>query len=142
MDYIELGYFGLFLVCFLSATILPLASEAVLLAFLAYQFDPITCLLVATLGNTLGGMTNYLLGMLGKTKTLKQLMNNKAKFDRITLRIEKYSVWLGLITWLPFIGDPLTIFLGYFRVKFTPLFLLAFLGKGLRYYVIIFLWNQ
>ncbi|MCO4813317.1 MAG: DedA family protein [Flavobacteriales bacterium] len=142
MDYIELGYFGLFLVCFLSATILPLASEAVLLAFLAYQFDPITCLLVATLGNTLGGMTNYLLGMLGKTKTLKQLMNNEAKFDRITLRIEKYSVWLGLITWLPFIGDPLTIFLGYFRVKFTPLFLLAFLGKGLRYYVIIFLWNQ
>ena len=142
MDYIELGYFGLFLVCFLSATILPLASEAVLLAFLAYRFDPIICLVVATIGNTLGGMTNYLLGMLGKTKTLKQLINNEDKFDRITRRIEKYGVWLGLITWLPFIGDPLAIFLGYFRVKFVPLFLLAFLGKGLRYYVIIFLWNQ
>ena len=142
MDYIELGYFGLFLVCFLSATILPLASEAVLLGFLAYRFDPITCLVVATVGNTLGGMTNYLLGMLGKTKTLKQLINNEDKFDRITRRIEKYGVWLGLITWLPFIGDPLAIFLGYFRVKFLPLFLLAFIGKGLRYYVIIFLWNQ
>ena len=142
MDYIELGYFGLFLVCFLSATILPLASEAVLLAFLAYHFDPITCLVVATIGNTLGGMTNYLLGMLGKTKTLKRLINDEAKFDRITHRIEKYGVWLGLITWLPFVGDPLTIFLGYFRVKFLSLFLIAFLGKGLRYYVIIFLWNQ
>jgi len=142
MDYIELGYFGLFLVCFLSATILPLASEAVLLAFLAYHFDPITCLVVAIIGNTLGGMTNYLLGMLGKTKTLKRLINDEAKFDRITHRIEKYGVWLGLITWLPFVGDPLTIFLGYFRVKFLSLFLIAFLGKGLRYYVIIFLWNQ
>ena len=142
MDYIELGYFGLFLVCFLSATILPLASEAVLLAFLAYSFDPITCLLVATVGNTLGGMTNYFLGMLGKTKTLKKIIRDEDKFEKITLRIEKYGVWLGLITWLPFVGDPLTIFLGYFRVKFIPLFLLSFLGKGLRYYVIIFLWNQ
>ena len=142
MDYIELGYFGLFLVCFLSATILPLASEAVLLAFLAYSFDPITCLVIATIGNTLGGMTNYFLGMLGKTKTLKKLINNEKQFEKITSRINKFGVWLGLITWLPIIGDPLTIFLGYFRVKFIPLFLLAFLGKGLRYYVIIFLWNQ
>jgi len=99
MDYIELGYFGLFLVCFLSATILPLASEAVLLAFLAYHFDPITCLVVATIGNTLGGMTNYLLGMLGKTKTLKRLINDEAKFDRTTHRIEKYGVWLANQVW-------------------------------------------
>ena len=142
MDYLELGFFGLFLICFLSATILPLASEAVLLAFLAYSFDPITCLIVATIGNTLGGMTNYLLGMLGKTKTLKKLINDETKFTKSTQSIEKYGVWLGLITWFPFIGDPLTIFLGYFRVKFVPLFLLSFLGKGLRYYVIIFLWDQ
>lgn len=142
MDYIELGYFGLFLICFLSATILPLASEAVLLAFLAYSFDPISCLIVATIGNTLGGMTNYFLGMLGKTKTLKKIITDEVKFQKITSRIEKHGVWLGLITWLPFIGDPLTIFLGYFRVKFVPLFILSFLAKGLRYYVIIFLWNQ
>lgn len=142
MDYLELGYFGLFLICFLSATILPLASEAVLLAFLYYGFDPVVCLIVSTLGNTIGGVTNYLLGMLGKTKTLKKYIKDEKKWAKTEARIEKYGIWLGLITWLPFIGDPLTIVLGFFRVKFIPLFFLMLLGKGLRYFVIIFLWNQ
>ncbi len=140
MDYLELGYLGLFLVCFLSATILPLASEAVVLAFLYYNYDPVTVLVIATLGNTLGGVTNYLLGMLGKTKTLKKYIKNEEKWNRTEKRIEKYGIWLGLITWLPFIGDPLTIVLGFFRVKFIPLFFLMLLGKGLRYAVIVFLW--
>lgn len=142
MDYIELGYFGLFLVCFLAATILPLASEGVLLLFLATSFDPIICLIVATIGNTLGGLTNYFLGLLGNRATLKKLFRNKSRYKSFKVNIDKYGYWLGLITWLPFIGDPLTIALGFFRVKFVPFLLLMTFAKGLRYYVIIFLWNH
>jgi len=142
MDYIELGYFGLFLICFLAATILPLASEGVLLLFLATSFDPTICLIVATIGNTLGGLTNYLLGMLGKKATLKKVFRSNAKFDKFKAKIERYGYWLGTITWVPFIGDPLTVALGFFRVKFIPFLVLMTLAKGLRYYVIIFLWSQ
>tara|TARA_R110002072_G_scaffold254402_1_gene413274 strand:- start:9420 stop:9842 length:423 start_codon:yes stop_codon:yes gene_type:complete len=140
MDYIELGYFGLFLVCFLSATILPLASEAVVLAFLYYGFDPVFVLIIATISNTLGGTTNYLLGMIGKTKILQKYINNEKKWQRIEVRVNKYGAWLGLISWVPFIGDPLTIVLGFFRVRFVPVLLFMTLGKGLRYAFIIFLW--
>ena len=59
MDWIELGYFGLFVATFLAATILPFSSEIVLVSLIAAGFDPIHCFIIATLGNTLGGMTSY-----------------------------------------------------------------------------------
>ncbi len=142
MEYIDLGYFGLFLICFLAATILPLASEGVLLLFLAAAYDPIYCLFVATTGNTLGGLTNYFLGLLGNRATLKAVFRSKSKYRSFKSNINKYGYWLGALTWLPFIGDPLTIALGFFRVKFIPFLLLMTLSKGLRYYIIIFIWSQ
>ena len=62
MEYIEYGYIGLFVVCFLAATILPLTSEGALIVFLALNFDPFICMVVASLGNIIGGTTNYGLG--------------------------------------------------------------------------------
>ncbi len=141
MDYIEYGYIGLFAITFLSATILPIASEAALIGFLYAGFDPFWSTIVASIGNTAGGTTNYLLGMLGRTKTIEKYMKDPAKLARIEKNVHKYGIWLGLITWLPFIGDPLTIFLGFFRVRFVPLLLLMLIGKTIRYAVITGLWN-
>ena len=142
MSYFELGYFGLFAICFLAATILPLTSEAVLLLFLAANYDPMTCLIVATVGNTLGGVTNYGLGMLGSAEKIQSKFRNKISLNGIKHWASKYGYWLGLLSWTPILGDPLTIALGYFRVKFIPLLLLMTLGKFLRYYVIIFFWGE
>lgn len=142
MDYINFGYLGLFLACFLSATILPLTSEGVLLLFLAASFDPITCLFVATTGNSLGGLTNYGLGMLGKPNALRKIYKNPERYNQMVSNVDKYGYWLGLISWVPFIGDPLTVALGFFRVRFIPFLLLMILAKFLRYFLLIFIWNQ
>jgi membrane protein YqaA with SNARE-associated domain len=61
----ELGYLGLFLSAFLAATILPVASEVVLLSMLGLGYDPILCLIIATIGNTLGAILNYFIGYIG-----------------------------------------------------------------------------
>ena len=142
MDYLEFGYFGLFIISFLAATILPLTSEAVLLLFLASGFDPMVCLLVATIGNSLGGVSNYGLGMIGHPEKMKARFKNPRRFIQVAAAVRKYGYWLGLLSWTPILGDPLTIVLGYFRVRFIPFLLLMVLGKFVRYWLITFIWNQ
>ena len=142
MDYLALGFIGLFLVCFLSATILPLTSEGVLLLFLASGFDPFDCLIVASVGNILGGLTNYWLGMIGHPDMLKKRFKKPESYERLQHAIDKYGYWLGLLSWTPILGDPLTIAVGFFRVRFWPFLLLMSAGKFARYWFIIFLWNQ
>lgn len=140
MTWFELGYLGLFLVCFLSATLLPLPSEGALIAFLIAGYSPVICLLVATIGNTLGGTSNYAIGLLGKVEKLESRVKNRRRLVSFKLWIRKYGYWLGLITWLPFIGDPLTLVIGYFRVPFIPFLGLMTVGKFARYAVIILFW--
>jgi membrane protein YqaA with SNARE-associated domain len=137
MDTISLGFTGLFLLTFLSATILPILSEAFLLAMLAKGFDPMTCLTIATIGNSLGGITNYGIGKLGNLKWLQKLGINELKLQKYNAKITKYGSWLALISWIPVIGDPLVIGLGFFRVSFTKVLILLVLGKFLRYLLIV-----
>jgi len=137
MDYLALGFVGLFLAAFLSSTIIPLNSEFVLLAMLANDFDPLACLIVATTGNSLGGITNYFLGLLGNPLWFKRFGIKEEKLLRFEKRIQKYGFWIALFSWVPFIGDPMTIALGFFRVSFWKVFLLIILGKFLRYLVLI-----
>ena len=137
MDTISLGFTGLFLLTFLSATILPILSEAFLLAMLAKDFDPMTCLTIATIGNSLGGITNYGIGKLGNPKWLQKLGINELKLQKYNTKIAKYGSWLALLSWIPVIGDPLVIGLGFFRVSFTKVLILLVLGKFLRYLLIV-----
>jgi len=141
MNYIEYGYIGLFVVCFLAATILPLTSEGVLILFLALDFDPVACLVVASIGNMLGGTTNYGIGRLGKIELIQKWVKNPSRFEKAKHNIQKYGASLALLSWVPIIGDPLTIGLGFFRVPFIPVFIYMTIAKTLRYAIIIFLWN-
>jgi membrane protein YqaA with SNARE-associated domain len=138
MDYIELGYFGLFLICFLSATILPMTSEGVLLVFLATGYDPIICLTVATIANSIGGLTNYGLGMIGKPTFIRRFFKSEKRYNWLLRNIDNYGFWLGGLSWVPIVGDPLTIALGFFRVRFLPFLFLMVLGKFVRYAVIVY----
>ena len=133
MDFSALGYLGLFLAGFLSSTILPMNSEGVLLILLAQDFDPCTCLIVATIGNSLGGLTNYWIGSLGQLKWLSRLGMSEKRLSGLEAKIKKYGYWLAFFSWVPFIGDPMTIALGYFRVSFWRVTALVVLGKFLRY---------
>lgn len=141
MDLISLGYFGLFLASFLSATILPMSSEGILLLMISQHFDPWICLLIATIGNSLGGLTNYWIGMLGDPKWFRRLGVDEKKLRTFETRVQQYGYWSAFFSWVPFIGDPLTVALGFFRVPFVKVLILLILGKFIRYFVLILPWT-
>lgn len=138
MDYLEYGYFGLILVCFLAATVLPFSSEAGLLAFLFAGYSPVNCLIIASISNSLGGSTNYLIGRAGNPKWLKRIGFKESSLDKFQVRVEKYGAWMAWLSWVPIIGDPLTIVLGLFRTRILPTFLFMTLSKTIRYAIIIY----
>jgi membrane protein YqaA with SNARE-associated domain len=133
----EFGYLGLFVTCFLAATILPIASELFLTGMLALGYNPIVCLFVAGTANTLGGWLNYFIGYLGNPKWLIKLGATAEKINSWKERVNQYGVWLALFSWLPLIGDVIGIALGFFRVNVVFSFLFIAIGKFIRYGVII-----
>lgn len=136
MEYFTIGYTGLFLICFLSATLLAFPSEIFFLGLLSKGFDPYYCIAIATIGNSMGGVTNYFIGRIGNPKWLKKLGMDEKKIEKRKTIIQKNGSWMALFSWVPFIGDPLLISLGFFRVKLINVLLLMSLGKFLRYFFI------
>ncbi len=133
MSFFSVGFFGLFITSFLSATILPLSSEGILLLMLHTGFNPIYCLFVATAGNTLGGLTNYWIGSLGNPEWLKKIGVRPEKLHSFEVKIKKHGAWLAFFSWVPIIGDPLSVALGFFHVNWWKVAVLLFIGKLLRY---------
>ena len=132
----QLGLFGLFLACLLSATIIPFSSEAIVAGALALGINPWLIVLVATLGNTAGGMISFLMGWLCKWEWLEKYFHLKReKLERFRSHIERYGVWAALLTWLPIVGDPLAIAMGFMRINPWWTMLIMFVGKAIRYVV-------
>ena len=139
----SLGLFGLFLATFLSATILPFSSEAILLFFLTKGVDPTICLSIATLGNSLGGASNYFIGRLGNPLWLKRIGVKENTISKNEKWIYKYGSRIAFFSWVPFLGDPLLVVLGYFRSNLINTLMWMILGKLLRYvlvYLIYYYW--
>jgi membrane protein YqaA with SNARE-associated domain len=133
----EIGYLGLFITCFLAATILPIASEFFLTGMLALGYNPWACLIVASLGNTFGGWLNYFIGYLGNPKWLIKIGVTIEKIEKWKARIHRFGVWLALLSWLPLIGDVIGVALGFFRVNAFLSFIFIAIGKVVRYGIII-----
>lgn len=143
MDFITWGLIGLFCGTFISATLLPFPSEALVISFYELDFNFWTVLIVASIGNLLGGLTNYWLGFKSNSEGLKKRFKlNEAKIALWEKRLDKWGVWLGLLSWLPFIGDPMVGVLGFFKVRLIPLSILMFIGKFGRYFVLLWLYQQ
>jgi membrane protein YqaA with SNARE-associated domain len=136
----EAGYIGLFLSAFFAATIVPVASEAVLLGMLAYHYEPLACLLVASSGNTLGAILNYYIGYLAKPIWLKKIHVSITQIEQWKNRVHQYGVWLALFSWLPLIGDLIGVALGFFRTPKFLTFVFFAIGKLLRYGIVILLY--
>jgi len=137
MELFSIGFIGLFSASFLSATILPMSSEGILLLMLSQQYDPVSCLMIATIGNSIGGLTNYGLGMFGNALWFKRFGIKEEKLITFQERIQKRGYLLAFFSWVPFIGDPMTIALGFFKVPFIPVLFFIVLGKFLRYLVFV-----
>ncbi len=130
------AYAGLFGATFLAATIIPFSSEAMLSGMILTGFDPVLSLIVATVGNFLGGMSSYGLGYLGKRDFInKYLRISNEKLDVTIKRIEGKEYFVSFFCWLPFIGDIIAVILGILRIKVLNVATGMFIGKALRYIV-------
>lgn len=133
-----MAYFSLFAAAFLAATIFPAQSEALLLALIVSGSHPVGWLvLVATLGNTLGSVLNWWLGRyLHHFRHRRWFPVSEKTLNAAEQRFQKYGLWSLLLSWVPIIGDPLTVVAGLLRVSFWKFLLLVGIAKGMRYLLI------
>lgn len=131
------GLWGLALSAFLSSTLLPGGSEALLL-FLAAQTnaDWVSLLLVASLANTLGGLVTYGMGY-GAERGLVKKGVVKAPSPRIRSWVGRYGYWALLFSWLPIVGDGFCLAAGWLQMRALPVAIALLIGKSLRYYAIL-----
>lgn len=134
-------YTGLFLAAFLAATILPAQSEALLVGLILSKDYSISLLvLVATLGNSLGSLVNWYIGRyLEHFRDKTWFPVKEVSLKRAQSFYQKYGAWSVLLSWLPIIGDPLTVIAGLMRMPLLPFILLIILAKGGRYLTLAYL---
>jgi membrane protein YqaA with SNARE-associated domain len=129
------AYLGLFLSAFGAATLLPLQSEAVLVGLLLAKAHPVWALVaVATFGNVLGSLLNWLLGRYVEHFRERRWFPVKpAQMQRAQVFYHRYGRWSLLLAWMPVIGDPLTLVAGVMRESFWVFLALVTLAKAGRY---------
>ncbi len=132
--------FTLFASAFTSATLLPGSSEVVLLALLAAeQGQAMVLLAVATVGNVSGSLVNWVLGrFFAHWRQARWFPVGAAEYARAEGWFQRYGSWLLLASWVPVVGDPLTVVAGAFRVGFWRFMVLVTLAKFGRYAVLVF----
>jgi membrane protein YqaA with SNARE-associated domain len=136
-DFIEWGYWGLFIASFLAATILPLSSELVLTALIAGGLSVPWLLAVATIGNVLGSLTNYALGYFAKLDLIKRWLRMSDHDMRMAQqRFAKYGSLCLCFSWVPIIGDPLTLIAGVLRMHVLWFLVLVAPFKFMRYVLV------
>jgi len=135
---LALPRFGLstvFVVSFVSATLLPMGSEPVVFGLIKLNPDLFwPTILVATAGNTLGGALDWWMGW-GTQKVVDKVRGESAVRMRALAWLQALGPKACLLSWLPVIGDPLCAVAGYLRLPFWPCLLYMGVGKFLRYLV-------
>ncbi len=135
----SIGLWGLFISAFISSTIAPGGSEAVLAYLISEkEFNEETLVLIATIGNTLGALTTWFLGTLAAKKfpATQILPNNKQKSLDL---VRRWGVWTLFFSWLPIIGDGLCFAGGWLKLPFLLSSFIIFIGKAIRYTLVAFI---
>lgn len=135
---IGLGYIGLLIACFISATLFPFSSDVVVAALIVAKVDPYICLLVATLGGWLGGIFNYYLGRLGKEEWIRKYSRvREERLLKVKAWMQGKGSYMAFFSWFPIIGSLLVVSLGYLRVNKYTVALFLLIGMFARYFVVI-----
>ncbi|WEZ82640.1 DedA family protein [Rhizobium sp. 32-5/1] len=129
------AYAGLFFSALIAATILPMQSEAVLVALLAGgNHSPALLMAVASLGNILGAVINWLLGRgIERFRDRRWFPVGPEKLEQAQTWYRRYGKWSLLGSWLPIVGDPLTVMAGVLKEPFPMFLLLVSIAKIGRY---------
>lgn len=130
-----LVYGSLFAAAFLAATVIPAQSELLLATLLmSGRYDPALLLLVASLGNTLGSCVNWLLGrFIERFRERRWFPISPEKLEKASGWYVRWGKWSLLLSWMPIIGDSLTIAAGLLRTPFATFFALVLFAKTARY---------
>jgi membrane protein YqaA with SNARE-associated domain len=130
-----IAYIGLFISAFVAATVLPMQSEAVLVGLLVAASHPISVLvIVATIGNVLGAVINWYLGRcLLVFREKRWFPSSQHQLERAQNWYRRYGRWSLLGSWLPIVGDPLTVVAGLMREPLISFVVLVTIAKGTRY---------
>jgi membrane protein YqaA with SNARE-associated domain len=136
------GLWAIFLISLISATLLPMASVPAVFAVIKANPDLFwPALVVATAGNTAGGAISYWMGY-GAEATYERVTHHQPRDARALGWLRRYGPPACLLSWLPFVGDPLCAIAGWLRLPFWPCVAYMAIGKFLRYlfYIVALQW--
>jgi len=129
---------GLFLTALIAGSFLPLQSEAVLTTLLvSTDYAPVLLVSIASLGNTIGALINWLLGRgVERFRDRRWFPASPAMLERAQAWYQRYGKWSLLLSWVPVVGDPLTVVAGIMREPLATFLLLVAVAKTARYVVV------
>ena len=138
----DYGLWGLFMGSLLAATVVPFSADVLLVGMLiAGIHPPLSVIVVATLGNWLGGITSYGIGRAGKWEWIEKLRVSRESLVKQKARVDQYGAPIALLSWLPFVGDVFAVALGFYRVKFVPSAIYMLIGKAARFVCWYLIWR-
>ena len=132
-------YLILFITALISATLFPFGSEALLIYDIKEGYNIYLLLFFATLGNSLGSVINYFLGLKGEEYLINKNLLNEKYILKAKTYFDKYGSLSILFSWLPIIGDPITFVAGILKYDFKKFLILVIIAKFSRYLFIAFL---
>lgn len=134
----DYGYLGMGIMAFLAGTVVPITSEVLLVFFLGIGLNAVGLTLAATIGNTLGGVTCFMIGYLTtKEKVQKFFKVPDRRMKRADMLIQKYGYWTAAFSFLPVLGEVFLLSLGIMRVNRFKVISLMALGKLFRYSLVV-----
>lgn len=134
-----MSYLLLFIWCFTAASLVPLACEPYFTALVVKTQTWIAPLAIATIGNTLGSITTFLIGRKTAELTLQKLSSkNQTRFERAHNLLHRHGAIILVLAWVPILGDVLVAVAGALRCDFWKSVFWITIGKLLRFAVIAF----
>lgn len=134
---INWGYWGMLIAGFLSGSIFPLSSEAVLLGLDAAGLHPIPLVVYGSIGNIAGSLLNYGIGRMGRLDWIEKYLHvKKESIDKAVRFMNGGGAWMGFFSFLPVIGEGITIALGLMRANILITTVSISIGKIIRYLIL------
>jgi membrane protein YqaA with SNARE-associated domain len=134
-------YITLFFIALISGSLFPLGSEGVLIYDLKLGYNPYSLVVFASVGNTIGALINYYLGLKGEEYLEKKGYLNAKTMQLAKKRFKKFGAYALLLSPLPIIGDPITFIAGVLKYNIKKFIVVVLIAKSLRYIFIAQLIN-
>lgn len=136
---IQYGYWGMFVAAFIAGSVFPFSSEAVMAGLQLAGLSPMGLLIWGTLGNVAGSMFNYGIGRLGRMEWIETYLHVKREKVEQTQRwMENRGAWMGVLCFLPILGSVIAVTMGFMRANPLISLISIFIGKLLRYAVLVY----